>query len=280
MNKYATFTITVIGILGLIFFLISQNVDTTQQAQAQTKAQASLKKEAQTNTAKQAPHILQKKTSSGFVYKSDTRPFEQRPQNDAAIRQKWTDKHDQMVLVTPKPRTMNAFYIDAFEATVSGNRAWSVPGHIPTDRLRFHNAKAMCEAAGKRICKTKEWQAACRGGITQPIKFGQPQKLLQSCDFARGKPYTEMDFINKTDSHPSCINSTLPLYHMIGNVAEFTQNDQGQTEVVGLTYYDVHIQNKAQAVQLACEQINHPNGRYPAQQYNKGTGFRCCKDIR
>jgi len=253
--KTLLYTILILTSSVAIFSLISQ----TPQSNAQT---------------------LQKKNQNGFVYKSDTRPFEQRPQNNAAIKQKWTDKHDMMVLVSPKPKTMPAFYIDAFEATVSNNRAWSTPGQIPTDRLKFQNAKDMCGAAGKRICKTKEWQAACRGGHTRPIKFGQPQKLIQSCDFARGNPYTEQDYINKTDSHPSCIISKLPLYHMIGNVAEFTENDRGQIEVVGLTYYDTHIPNKAQALQLACEAIVHANGRYPATQYNKGTGFRCCKDIQ
>jgi len=241
---------------------------------------ASQNKQNQAQAQNNQSHTYTKTNKDGFVYKSDTRPFEARPQNDIAKAQKWTDKNDFMVLVSPKSNTLRPFYIDAFEATVSNNRAWSVPGQIPTDRLKFKNAKDMCQAAGKRICSTTEWKTACRGGHTRPIKFGHPEKLMKACDFARSKTYDKQDFINKTDSHPSCIISKLPLYHMIGNVAEFTQNQRGQIEVVGLTYYDAHIQNKAQALQIACEHVIHPNGRYPAKQYNKGTGFRCCKDIR
>ena len=44
-------------------------------------------------------YIYTKKTKSGFVYKSDTRPFTQRPQNPAAIDEKWPPNVDQMVLV-------------------------------------------------------------------------------------------------------------------------------------------------------------------------------------
>lgn len=235
---------------------------------------------AHTNSkAQQDPaYILKKKTPGGFVYKSDTRPFEKRPQNDAAMKQKWGEHHDQMVLIHPRDSSLKPFYIDAFEATVSNNRAWSVPGQIPTDRLRFQNAKDMCHAAGKRICNTLEWQTACRGGHTRPVEFKNPVQLMESCDFARTKGYDQQDYVNKTDSHPACVISSQPLYHMIGNVAEFTQNQNGQIEVVGLTYYDAHITNKKSALKRACEQVVHPNGRYPATQYNKGTGFRCCRN--
>ncbi|MFK7840242.1 MAG: SUMF1/EgtB/PvdO family nonheme iron enzyme [Bdellovibrionales bacterium] len=225
-------------------------------------------------------HMYTKKDKDGFVYQSDTRPFSQRPQNPIAKEKKWSDRVDKMVLVQPKKSTMWPFYIDAFEALVSNNRAWSVPGYVPTDRLMFSEAEAMCQNAGKRLCSTEEWQTACRGGHTKPVKFNQISQMAKACDFARAKPYSKDDFIQKTDSHPQCTAPSLPLYHMIGNMAEFTKSASGKIEVVGLTYYDTHMTDKAYALSIACEVIAHPNGRYPAKQYNKGTGFRCCKNAK
>ncbi|HIF25920.1 MAG TPA: hypothetical protein EYQ41_07120 [Micavibrio sp.] len=224
----------------------------------------------------EAKQTVTKTNSNGFVYKSDKREYAQRPNDDTASREGWTQEDDIMILVEPNSSSVAPFYIDAFEATISDHRAWSVSGQYPTDKIKFDNAATACEAAGKRLCYTHEWQAACRGGYTQPVAFQLTDMMWNNCYFAKGKPYTETDRVETTDSHIECTPSGLPLFHMVGNLAEFTQSTSGQQTVVGLTYYDVHLKDKMGALKQACEAVPFPAGSYPRTKYNKGIGFRCC----
>lgn len=187
----------------------------------------------------------------------------------------WPAEADQMVLVQPLSNTMPPFFIDAYEATIADRTAWSVKGLTPTTKLRYSEAIEACKNAGKRLCSVQEWQTACRGGQTTPVLFPNPDQLNQACDFARSKGYDEQDFVNKNDSHPACHSNGI--YHMIGNVSEFTM-DQRQVAVVGLTYYDAHITDKSNALRQACEIIAIPAGQYPSDRHNEGMGFRCCRN--
>ena len=59
------------------------------------------------------------------------------------------------------------FTIDAFEASLDGNKAVSAPGVEAARGLSWYGAKAACEAAGKRLCTEEEWMTACTG--TPPV---------------------------------------------------------------------------------------------------------------
>jgi len=74
----------------------------------------------------------------------------------------------------PKGNTCG-FLIDKFENSLSDassespgidkNRASkSVGGNMPASCVTFDEAKALCEKAGKRLCKKSEWLSACKGG--------------------------------------------------------------------------------------------------------------------
>lgn len=214
-----------------------------------------------------------------FQYKIDPRRFDQNP-NNAAIEQGWTNKNDVMTLIKPKQNSLKPFYIDAYEAIISNYRAWSVPGQIPTDKLRIIDAQTACDAAGKRLCTETEWRTACRGGATQPIQFTDPNALMKVCDFARSNTYDENDYINKNNTHMACALPGTPVYNMIGNIAEFVEHESGQVMAVGLTYYDGKMKNKNIALKNACERTIFYPGQYPAERYNKGLGFRCCRNTR
>ena len=221
----------------------------------------------------------QPKSSKAFVYKSDPRSFSQRKNNDIATKEKWDEKTDVMVLVKPNSPAVKPFYIDAYEAIISDYKAWSVPGQIPTDKIRYKNAEVACLAAGKRLCTIEEWQTACRGGRTSQIAFKDPDLLLKNCYIATSKGYDQTDYLEKTDSHPQCSAPGLPIYHMIGNVAEFVKDPKtGQVASLGLTYYDARIKNNVRVLRYACDRVVAPPGRYPAGKFNKGMGFRCCRD--
>lgn len=60
-------------------------------------------------------------------------------------------------------KASGAFWIDAFEASVdAAGKAVSVPKVEPA-KVSWFEAKAACEAAGKRLCSEEEWVSACIG---------------------------------------------------------------------------------------------------------------------
>lgn len=225
--------------------------------------------------------LMERRTSSGFVYRSDTRSFDQREQDMIAKTENWGEDKDQMVLIKPMPiGSLRPFYIDAYEAFISNYRAWSVPGAFPTDKIKYNDARLACEMAGKRLCSETEWRTACRGGYTQPIKMAQIQNLAKHCDFARSSTYDPLDYVERTNSHPHCTPPGYDVYHMIGNLAEFVEDERGDILIAGLTYYDAKMKNKHIALSNACERQVTTPGAYPAERFNKGIGFRCCRDVR
>ncbi len=229
---------------------------------------------------KRAEEAAQKEQATkDFVYKIDPRRFDQNP-NPVAISEKWTNDKDVMVLIQPKTSKLKPFYIDAYEAVISNYRAWSVPGQMPTDKLRPVDAQVACQAAGKRLCKYYEWQTACRGGEIQKKPFTNATTLMKTCDFARSNTYDKNDYVNKTDSHPNCTPHGAPIHHMLGNVSEFVEDQSGRVMIVGLTYYDGKMRDKPTAMRNGCERIVAGGGQYPAERFNKGLGFRCCKDAQ
>lgn len=59
------------------------------------------------------------------------------------------------------------FTIDAFEASIEMGKAVSQAGVEPARGVTWYEAKAACEAAGKRLCTEREWLGACSGAIPQ-----------------------------------------------------------------------------------------------------------------
>lgn len=190
----------------------------------------------------------------------------------------WEADADKMVLVQPNSPELKPFLIDAYEAVIADRTAYSIAGQTPTTKLRYDEAKEACKKAGKRMCTIKQWQTACRGGRTTYAVFPDPEYLAKNCDFARSQGYDANDYPGKTDSHPQChING---IYHMIGNLSEFAQDEEGNVAVLGLTYYDAKMRNKNRALEKACERIVIGAGKYPANKHNEGMGFRCCIEAK
>lgn len=210
------------------------------------------------------------------TFKADVPHFNKTP-NNTALKQKWSKEDDFMILVIPETNTVQPFYIDAFEAVISNHRAWSVPDQVPTDRLRFDDAIVACQAAGKRLCKVEEWQTACRGGRTTPISFNRAKDMIRDCNVAQ-RAKQDGTYLKTTSSNMGCITKGLPLFNMIGNVAEFVQTKEGESMIVGLTYHDGRKPQAGQLLKRACEQVVAKAGEYPAELYSKGVGFRCCAD--
>lgn len=216
-----------------------------------------------------------KDPKTGFVFKFDPRHYSTRPDKSAA-EQGWTDERDFMTLVEPRSSTMPPYYIDAFEAVISGGRAWSTIDATPTDRLRYSDAQSACEAAGKRLCTETEWRTACRGGMTSSAQFKDIGQLARHCDVARPRGYK--DYVGKTDAHPNCPAPGLAVYNMIGNVAEYVTADTGEAMIVGLAFGDGTPDTIARTLTYACEKTVKAAGTYRPFKYYNARGFRCCRD--
>lgn len=207
-------------------------------------------------------------------------PYE-RYANNTVGNQSWPEDADQMVRVRPD-NGHPPYFIDKYEATISKQRAWSVPGQNPTTKLSFLDAQNACRAANKRICTTEEWRIACRDGGTKPVLFQRTDIMLKNCDFGRSKGYDSQDFPNKTDSHPNCVAPKLRLHHMYGNIVEMTEGQNGKVTVLGMSYLGTHYYGQAfserphDAMRNACEYTVMDN--YGTRRVNEGLGFRCCRD--
>ena len=77
---------------------------------------------------------------------------------------------DEMVAITAPALGIN-FMMDKYEASRddasssdqgSGSLACSQAGVLPWTGASYDEAKAACEAAGKRLCTQEEWESACR----------------------------------------------------------------------------------------------------------------------
>lgn len=263
-----------IASLVILGFLIYASLEQSSENVVQTTQEHS------EQTAQTKPADKKEDKKDDFVYKVDPRRFDQNPNNIAA-KEKWSADKDVMILVTPQVKNMKPFYIDAYEALISNYRAWSVPGVVPTDKLRSIDAQVACEASGKRLCSITEWQTACRGGLNQRNPYRNPNEWLKKCDFARSAGYDRNDYVNKTDSHPQCTpHGQYKIHHMLGNLSEFVEDRSGRIMIVGLTYYDANLSNKPLAMRNGCMRTVSSAGQYPEGKYNKGLGFRCCKDAR
>lgn len=268
-------------ILAILFGMQNISFDTSNTSSVSNTAAPNAQEAAAGNIAMNENAIAkQRANDANWSYQSDPRSFDSKPADNTATKMGWKPQDDMMVLVKPKNSNMPPFYIDAFEAFISDYRAWSMPGVYPTDKIKYTDAATACEAAGKRLCHVQEWRTACRGGITKPVQFKRTDEILRLCDFARSAGYDRQDYVEKTDSHLACTPPGLPIHHMIGNVAEFVKTSNGQIMVVGLAYYDARIRNNQIALANACERVVAGPGQYPATRFNKGTGFRCCKDAQ
>ncbi len=170
------------------------------------------------------------------------------------------------------------FWIDSFEASVdSRGRALSQAGAPPAN-VTWYEAKEACEAAGKRLCTTREWVEACQGtaavdddntgsyaddyveGNQFPYAdYYEPRWCRDSEDRKTGKP-------GLTGSMPRCATPS-GVYDLGGNVAEWAGATEAQAVLLGGNY---RSKDKSGCFR--------PNATFGPGHKNIGIGFRCCSD--
>ncbi|MCC6552555.1 MAG: SUMF1/EgtB/PvdO family nonheme iron enzyme [Polyangiaceae bacterium] len=138
------------------------------------------------------------------------------------------------------------------ERPASGVRylARSAPGVFPQAYISRVEAKAACEASGKRLCTLREWQRACRGKGTQRYPYG-PRGERGRCNTGKihllrelfgehppgGLRYDEHfnspelarkpGFLARTGEYSRC-ESDLGVFDMLGNLHEWVSGTVDQ----------------------------------------------------
>jgi hypothetical protein len=194
------------------------------------------------------------------------------------------------------------FCIDKYEAhDAGGGVAGSAPGTRPWVDINWHDAKAACEAVGKRLCKDFEWMAACNLDGDKYFLTEEEENETYGCH-TKGSIGSD-----ETGFRANC-RSAEGVFDMIGNVFEWTDAQVpsdtwgGSSEPVGTAlgedgskyggdwvYHDSSYMKEGNVFLRGGDWYNYAGGSpgfgcfylglygVPSDTY-PSFGFRCCVD--
>jgi hypothetical protein len=187
---------------------------------------------------------------------------------------------------------------------VRGNRCLEAPDHrrYCIDRYEWPNkvgenpmvyvdwfeAKALCQSAGKRLCRRSEWILACEGPKRLPFPWGfvrQPSPCnidrptfhfdvyAMMNDDTREGELARLWQADRIGSHPDCV-SAFGAYDMSGNVDEWTDD---QLDNPGTKHVSTLNGGYWGPVRNTCRLTTTSHG--PTFKFYQ-VGFRCCADTQ
>lgn len=157
----------------------------------------------------------------------------------------------------PVPVNGKTVCVDAYEYP-------NAPDAVVKDMVSHEQAKALCEGAGKRLCKFDEWTAACKGKDGFRYSYGSTYKP--------SKCNTNSSKARRAGRKEQC-RSWYGMYDMNGNLWEWTDTPSKEAPnrfLVAGGAWDT--QNQSQ-----CTDTKY--SFYPQNQY-AFVGFRCCADAK
>lgn len=167
-------------------------------------------------------------------------------------------------------------------------RAASAPGFVPQGYVSASQARAACEAAGKRLCTRREHLLACRGPQKTVYPYGNEYAPKACNEGRRGHPVAALfgalaspallwgkalndprinqqeDTLRPAGATPSCV-SAYGVFDLVGNLHEWV--DENREVFAGGYYVD------AESNGSGCSYTTRAHGRL---YHDYSTGFRCC----
>jgi sulfatase modifying factor 1 len=164
-------------------------------------------------------------------------------------------------------------------------RALSKPAVVPQGYISMSEAKRACEASNKRLCRSAEWRAACRGPNKSRYPYGDTRVPGACVDTQRTAPLAKFysgkamfgnknmidprlnqvpNTIAKTGEASACTNA-YGAFDMVGNLHEWTDD----STMHGGFYLDVTTLH---------EGCDYTTTAHSPVYYDYATGFRCCAD--
>jgi sulfatase modifying factor 1 len=146
------------------------------------------------------------------------------------------------------------FYIDKYEFP-------NQVGKFPVTNVTWYEAKAMCEAIGKRLCRFDEWTLACRGPLGLRYMYG-PEYDGTLCNSE-----STVDAPMKIGETPATCVSSYGLHDLLGNVWEWVDSTSNE---------EISIRGGAWSSSRCAEcALKFWEGK-PNTKSDR-VGFRCCK---
>ncbi len=163
-------------------------------------------------------------------------------------------------------------------------------GVTPQAYITQREAKAACEAAGKRLCTNEEWVTACKGKSPTTYPYGDdhvpkrcndsgvsPLRKLHGKDESTAFGFDAMNdpklnkirgTVARTGAFRRCRNS-YGLYDMVGNLHEWTSDPGGTFR--GGYYLDTSINGNG---------CDYKTTAHNTKYRDYSIGFRCCKSLK
>ena len=220
------------------------------------------------------------------------------------------------------------FCVDRFEAHLAEQTATGEAPHSPYHRpkatktyvarsdkgvppqayINRIEASAACEAAGKRLCKAREWYAACAGSFGNKYPYGNTYNKT-TCNVNKGHllrkvfgrvRYSEHDhynsprmnqtpgFLAKTGEFSGCVSGA-GAYDMVGNLHEWVADDVSAklAKELPLEKGNHWLGKRGMGVFMGgyfSSRGEHGRGclyvtaTHAPDYHDYSTGFRCCDD--
>jgi formylglycine-generating enzyme required for sulfatase activity len=171
-------------------------------------------------------------------------------------------------------------------------RAKVARGVVPQAYISQVQARAACEAAGKRLCRPEEFIRACRGANKDSFyPYGGQQKKTGACNEGKGSFVAAafgMDFEKRTyaqfndprlnqmkgglaptGAYEQCVSPD-GVFDMVGNLHEWVEERWGSRgRFRGGWYGDAEVNGPG---------CHYVTSAHEPTYHDYSTGFRCCAD--